>query len=174
LKNSTRAQAKINGKSKKRKELLQEAKQQALAAKSTIADKASKTAGEAKDHAYDQVENQRQAVVEEIYGVNTALRKTAEQLNNESLERSLHSLANQVERTAEQLDQAELEEVVEAVEDFSRAQPLLFITGSFALGLLAGRFLNASTPSTHSATVGSTSRQPRPESEIRNEQLIAR
>lgn len=133
--------------SSRQQEIVQEAKLQARATRDHLAEKASETATDAKEAVYEQAENQKQTVVNEINGVNTALRKTAGNLENPPLEDKILDLADQVEKTAERLESAEVEEVVEAVEDFSRTQPLAFMTASFAVGLLAGRFLNATSPS---------------------------
>lgn len=131
-----------------REEVLHEAKLQAKVAKENIAAKAGEAAREAKEIAYEKAELQKQLVAKEVHDVNTALRKTAEHLENPALSQRIRGLAEQVDRTAQRLEEAHVEEVVEAVEDFSRANPGLFIAASFGLGLLAGRFLNATRPNT--------------------------
>lgn len=129
-----------------REEVLSEAKLQAKAAKENIAAKAGETAREAKAIAYEKAEHQKQLVAKEVHDVNTALMKTADNLENPVLQQRLRGLAEQVDRTAQRLEDAAVEEVVEAIEDFSRANPAIFVTASFGIGLLVGRFLNATKP----------------------------
>jgi ElaB/YqjD/DUF883 family membrane-anchored ribosome-binding protein len=140
-----------------REEVLNEAKLQAKAAKDNIAAKAGETAREAKIIAYEKAEHQKQLVAKEVHDVNTALLKTAENLENPALQQRLRGLAEQVDRTAQRLEEAAVEEVVEAIEDFSRANPTVFVAASFGIGLLAGRFLNATKPNTLPAPTPQTS-----------------
>ena len=159
-----------------REEVLNEAKLQAKVAKENIAAKAGEAAREAKEIAYEKAEQQKHVVAKEVHDVNTALLKTAEGLENEALSQRIRGLAEQVDRAAQRLEEAHVEEVVEAVEDFSRANPGIFIAASFGLGLLAGRFLNASRPSNLPVPVTETNVRTRSaEIGVYNEQpLIAR
>lgn len=129
-----------------KKPILTEAVEQAKITGANLATKASETVVEVKDEARKQLENQKGEVVRQISGVNEALRQTAQSLDNPSLGEHLDKLANQVERAADRLEQAELEDIVVAAEDFSRSQPMMFLTGSFLAGLMLARFMRATSP----------------------------
>jgi hypothetical protein len=90
-------------------------------------------------------EKQTQELADQVHGINEALRETAHRLENPTLGQSLEILATQVERTAELLENAEVSKVVETAEEFSRNQPLLFLSGSFLAGLVTARFFRASS-----------------------------
>lgn len=135
---------KIQNSNNSGREIFAEAKQQARVAGKNISAKAGSTAREAKTLAYEQAERQKMFIAHEARNVNTALLKTAEELESPALERQIRGLAGRINESASRLEDAAIEEVVEAVEDFSRTQPALFIGASFAVGLMLGRFLNAS------------------------------
>lgn len=142
------------------KELLREAVDQAKLATNSLASKASETAVEAKHEARRQIEAQKTEVVRQIGGVNEALRTTAASVENPRLGHQLHRLADQVEHAADKLEHAELEDMVHAAEDFSRSQPLIFLTGSFMAGLLVSRFLRATRPAPQFTLAEETKIQP--------------
>lgn len=54
------------------------------------------------------------------------------------------NLAGQIEKFSSYIDDKELTELVRDVEQFAKRNPLLFIGGAFALGVLAARFLKSS------------------------------
>lgn len=56
------------------------------------------------------------------------------------------TIADKVEQFSDYLDKKDLREVMRDVEDFAHRQPLLFLGGAFALGVLAARFLKSSNP----------------------------
>lgn len=129
-----------------KKQILKEAVEQAKITGASLATKASETAVEAKHEARKQLENQKGEVVRQISGVNEALRHTAQSIDNPNLGEQLDKLADQVERAADRLEHAELEDIVVAAEDFSRSQPVMFLTGSFLAGMMVARFLRATSP----------------------------
>lgn len=148
------------------KEILSEAVEQAKQAGTTLARRAGETAREAKTEARKHIEQQKGEVVRQISGVNEAIRQTAESVENPTLERQMMKLAEQVERAADSLDQAELEDVVVAAENFSRSQPLIFLTGSFLAGLMLARFLRAHTPTPQYTQADAILPPPEPRIEV--------
>lgn len=54
------------------------------------------------------------------------------------------SIADKVEQFSGYLEKKDLREVMSDVEEFAHRQPLLFLGGAFALGILAARFLKSS------------------------------
>ena len=90
----------------------------------------------------------------------------------------LERLADKVETAADRLEESELEDIVEAAEDFSRSQPLLFLTGSFFAGMMVSRFLRATRPTADLTTIPSKEiaiPQTTPTTEVNtNEHVISR
>lgn len=111
----------------------------------TLVDKAVETKDEAKVEVKKQAEIQKDAVTSQVRDVDQALRQTAQSVDNPALERQIVGLANQVERVASTLESAEIDDMIVSVEKFSRTNPVLFMTGSFAIGLMAARFLRATS-----------------------------
>lgn len=58
------------------------------------------------------------------------------------------SIAGQVEQVSRYLDGKDLREMANDVERFARRNPVVFLGGAFALGLLAARFLKSGNPNT--------------------------
>ena len=54
--------------------------------------------------------------------------------------------ADTIQQASKYLENKSVGEVVSDVEDFARREPLIFLGGTFAVGLLLGRFLKASAP----------------------------
>jgi hypothetical protein len=52
--------------------------------------------------------------------------------------------AEQVQRAASYLRGKDVDQLVDEAEDFARRQPVVFVSGAFALGLVAARFLKSS------------------------------
>ncbi|MFO0591501.1 MAG: hypothetical protein U0441_28395 [Polyangiaceae bacterium] len=72
------------------------------------------------------------------------LRNTRGQLGDNMAAPLVDKAADQLERFSRFLQDANPERVVRDVESFARREPLLFLGGAFALGLLGARFLKSS------------------------------
>lgn len=105
---------------------------------------------EAKDQAKSMLEDRKEMAARELGGVAEALRTTGSSLREQD-QRMFANYSNRaadsIERAANYLENTNFEDLVHDSEDFARRQPELFIGGAFTLGLLAARFLKASSPS---------------------------
>lgn len=127
-------------------------------AKETI-DKVKESAGaiagqateQVKEKAASVIDNQKSTLASGITNVADSIRQVGENLGgNEDNQvaaiagKYSGNLADQVERFSSYIDEKEIRELVKDVEQFARRNPLLFVGGAFALGILAARFLKSS------------------------------
>ena len=115
---------------------------------------ASNVAGQAKDLITHSVGDQQEKSAGDLGNVAKALRQTSKQLDGNIASPYVGQVADQVDRAAEFLRTANVKEVVGSVESFARREPLLFLGGAFALGILGARFLKSSS---HHDQAGATS-----------------
>jgi hypothetical protein len=76
-----------------------------------------------------------------------ALRHTSRRLEGNVVGPLISKAAERVEQISDALDHTDLRQVVRNVEDFARREPLVFLGGAFAAGLLGARFLRGAAPS---------------------------
>ena len=109
-------------------------------------DKVRDIAAEARDSATEQLETRKGRAADTLSGVARSLRSSGEQLEADHIGggQYVRQAAEQVERLAEYLGQRDVSEMMDQVEDFARRQPVLFVGGAFAIGVLGARFLNSS------------------------------
>jgi hypothetical protein len=88
-----------------------------------------------KDAGLDQVENLAQAA-----------HKAAESLDGKSsgIAGLLHEAADGLDRMSHNFRERDVSDIYSTLHDFARRQPLTFMAGSFAAGLLLARFLKTS------------------------------
>lgn len=116
---------------------------------SDVKETASHVAGRAKQQVGRQVESQKDRAAGGLGEMANALRQTSSQLREQkssSMPEYMERAADQVDRVSGYLRGASVGEMVEGVERFARRDPVLFFGGAFTLGLLAARFLKASSP----------------------------
>jgi len=141
-----------------------------------LIDKAKDTAGQAYEMAAEKAAeklDEQKAVVtsglasvaDSIKQVGESLRETDEQTGvTEITAKYGDRLAGQIEQISNYFEKNDLRGIVRDVEGFARKNPVVFIGGAFALGILAARFLKSSTPSaaeTQSAPKAGGSRRSR-------------
>lgn len=88
-------------------------------------------------------------VAEGFGSVAGAIRNTSDQLRQSPVgpvSGYLGDAADSIQQASKYLENKSVGEVVSDVEDFARREPLLFLGGTFAVGLLLGRFLKSSPP----------------------------
>ena len=126
---------------------------QAKATASDVVGQAKSTAGEvvgqAKDVATTKISDQKEQAADSLGAVADTLRQTTEQLRGQNLGPLVgiaDSAATQLEDLSRYLRDSNVDDLVRDVEGFARRQPVLFLSGAFALGLLAARFLKSSAP----------------------------
>lgn len=132
-----------------------------------VVDQVKDTAGnlvdQAKEQAGPKLDSQKERAVDRLNGTAHALRRTSQTLReqeDEGVARYAEKAAERAERVANYLRERDLSEIVEEVEDFARRQPVLFLGGSFALGLLATRFLRSTRRRESASSAESGARRP--------------
>jgi hypothetical protein len=95
----------------------------------------------------DQGMNQAAHTISRLAG---GMRRVSTDLEGEqpAVAGAARTAADQAERLAAYMERTDAREMVHAVEDAARRQPLLFLGGAFALGLVAARILKAGGGST--------------------------
>lgn len=105
----------------------------------------SQAAHSAEDLIDAQVDRQTSRGADDLGDVARALRKTSRDLKGNLATPYVDKVADQVERAADYLRSADLKSVMRSAEDYARREPLLFLGGAFALGMVAARFLGSSS-----------------------------
>ena len=126
---------------------------QAKSTASDVVDQAKATTGQvvdqAKDVATTKISDQKEQAADSLGAVADTLRQTTQQLRGQNLGPLVgvaDSAATQLEDLSRYLRDSNVDDLVRDVEGFARRQPVLFLSGAFALGLLAARFLKSSAP----------------------------
>ena len=103
----------------------------------TVATEASNYAGQAKDAAADEVKN-----------VSSALRTAADEMRRGSAqERTFSQIADGLADASDSMRDKDLGEMVGAVSDFAKRNPLVFLGSAALIGFAATRFAKASSAS---------------------------
>lgn len=102
-----------------------------------------------KDRATTQINQQKARATAGLGSVADAVRQTGRQLRNQqqdAVAEVVENAAAQLERFSNHLRDRNLDELVNDAQRLARQQPAIFIGSSFAAGLLAARFIKASSP----------------------------
>jgi len=94
-----------------------------------------------------QLEQQKERVAESVEGVADALHAMSRQLREQeqtAIADWTDSIGESASRVFSYLAEKDVEQLAGEVEQFARRQPALFLTGAFALGLMASRFFKSS------------------------------
>lgn len=112
-----------------------------------------------RDQATTQANNQLDMVAQTVDEVAQAIHQVGEQLRSNQQ----GTFAEYADRAAEQLDllkrylqDHDIREIVDDVTNYARRQPAIFLTGAFALGLLASRFLKSNPTQANPSRVSAT------------------
>lgn len=105
---------------------------------------ASELAVDAKQIATSQISKRTTRYADELGSVAKALRVTGAQLDAGVAATYVNKAAGQLERASRFIEEARPEEVLQAVENFARREPWLFLGGALATGLVAARFVKSS------------------------------
>ena len=102
-----------------------------------------------KDKATSQINEQKVRATAGLGSVAEAVRQTGRQLRDrrhDAVAQVVENAAAQLERFSNHLRDRNLDELVNDAQRLARQQPAIFIGSSFAAGLLAARFIKASSP----------------------------
>lgn len=105
---------------------------------------ASDVVDRAKDLASEQVTERREKSAGEIGKLARALHQTSEELGDTMAAPYVDKAADMLDRLSTSVRDGSLRDAVRATERFARREPLLFLGGTFILGVLAARFLKSS------------------------------
>ena len=100
-----------------------------------------------KERATAQLSSQKGRATDGLDTIAHAVRQTTQQLRADdhgAVAEYIDKAAEQLERLSQRLRDKDIGELVHDARDLARRQPAVFIGGSFALGLLAARFLKSS------------------------------
>jgi hypothetical protein len=129
--------------------------QQATQIKEQVQEKAADLKETVTAQATEKIDAQKETASGSLNTVAHAFRQTGEQLRDndqEGIAQYVDRAAGQVEQFAGYLSKRDIGTIARDTEAFARREPVLFLGGAFAVGLLAARFLK----STGSASQGST------------------
>lgn len=127
----------------------EEVKERAQDVADTVATEAGHYAGQAK-----------QAAADEVKSVSSALRTAADEMRSGSpQERTFSQIADGLADVSDSVRDKDLGEMVGAVSDFAKRNPMIFLGGAALIGFAATRFAKASGDGTMSAHSQSESRQ---------------
>jgi glucan phosphorylase len=111
-------------------------------------EKAQEAAGEARSRLRDQVDQRSTQAGERINSTSSDLRSMGEELRKQGKDapaRLADQAADRVERVGGYLAESGADRILGDLEDFGRRQPLAVLAGGMVLGIVAARFLKASS-----------------------------
>jgi len=100
-----------------------------------------------KERATAQLDTQKGHATEGLDAISQAVRQTTAHLRSDqhdTLAQYIDQVADQLDRLSSSVRQKTVNELMQDVRQLGQRQPALFIGGSFAVGLLAARFLKSS------------------------------
>lgn len=115
----------------------------------------SKATESARQQAASQIATRKGQAAEGLDGVSQAVGHVGDQLrqdDHETLAQYADMAAQQVGRVATYVRERNVGEMLDEVQRLARRQPVLFLAGAFALGVLGARFLKSSAPQSGSGT----------------------
>ena len=119
-------------------------------AKEKAKQQAQQATGQAKGALRSQVEQRSTDAGERVGGLASDMRSVGDQLRQQGKEQPAklaEQAADRAERLGDYLKRSDADGILQDVEDFGRRQPWAVIAGGVALGLIASRFLKASSSS---------------------------
>jgi hypothetical protein len=131
-------------------------------AQQKVQEKAQEVRGQVSSRVREQVDTRSTQVGEQITSVADAMRRTGQSLRDEGNDapaKITDAVAERANRLGGYLRESDADAILRDVENLARRQPWLFAAGGLALGLVASRFLKASSGGRYrSQNAGSSSR----------------
>lgn len=122
-------------------------KQMASAAAQTVKQEAQSFANQAKEKASGQIEQHKETATRTLGDFANAIRRAGDELSQSDqsmASRLVQQAADGLENFSRTVADKRPEELLDAVRDFGRRNPMAFVAGSVLVGLAVGRFLKAS------------------------------
>lgn len=126
-------------------------------------EKAQQVAGQARGQVREQIDQRSSQAGEQVVSAALDVRKVGDTLRQQGQDRPAQwadQVAQRVESFGEYLRNSDGDRILHDVEDFGRRQPTAVIGGGVLLGLLASRFLKASSSRRYEARSTGTSAYP--------------
>lgn len=122
-------------------------KQAGASAAESVADQASRAADAAADKAEELAESGKNAGADRIEGFAHAARKAADDLDRDSpyAARYVREAADRIESMSSSMRGSSMGDILDAVGDFARTQPMAFFGGSVLAGFALARFVKSSS-----------------------------
>lgn len=117
-------------------------------AKEKAKEQAQQAAGQARGALRGQVDQRSTEAGERVHGVASDVRSVSQQLREQGKDQPAklaEQAADRAERLGSYLRYSDADRILQDVEDFGRRQPWAVIAGGVAIGLVASRFLKASS-----------------------------
>ena len=117
-------------------------------AQQKVQEKAQEVRGQVSSQVREQVDTRSTQAGEQISSVADAMRRTGQSLReegNEAPAKVTDAVAQRADRLGTYLRESDADAILRDVENLARRQPWLFAFGGLALGLVASRFLKASS-----------------------------
>ena len=130
-------------------------------AQQKVQEKAEEVRGEVSTRVREQVDTRSTQAGEQITSVADAMRRTGQSLRDEGNEtpaKVTDAVAQRADRLGGYLRESDADAILRDVENLARRQPWLFAAGGLALGLVASRFLKASSGGRYRSQNGGSSR----------------
>lgn len=121
-------------------------------------EKAQEAIGKAGGSLREQIDQRSNQAGEKVSGTAEDLRSVGEELRNQGKEtpaKLAEQAADRTERVGSYLRESNGDRLLEDLEDLTRRQPLVALAGGLALGMVAARFLKASSESRYRNRVAS-------------------
>jgi len=142
-------------------------------AQEKVQEKAQEVRGQVSSRVREQVDTRSTQAGEQVSSLAEAMHRTGETLRNEGNDapaKVTDAVAERADRRGSYLREADADAILRDVENLARRQPWLFAAGGVALGLVASRFLKASSGRRYQSANGGSAqgyRSPyQPEAEI--------
>jgi ElaB/YqjD/DUF883 family membrane-anchored ribosome-binding protein len=127
-------------------------------AQQKVQEKAEEVRGQVSGQVREQVDTRSTQVGEQMTSVADAMRRTGQSLREEGNDvpaKLTDAVAERAERLGGYLRRSDADAILRDVENFARRQPWLVAAGGLALGLVASRFLKASSGGRYRSQNGS-------------------
>ena len=124
---------------------------------------AQQAAGEAKTNLRSQLDQRSTDAGHKVGGFASDVRSVGEQLRQQGKDQPAKladQAADRAERLGSYLSESDADRILGDVEDFGRRQPWVIVAGGIALGLVASRFLKASSTRRYEQRWESSNRLP--------------
>jgi hypothetical protein len=124
-------------------------------------EKAQEAIGKAGGTLREQIDQRSNQAGEKVSGTAEDLRSVGEELRNQGKEapaKIAEKAAERTEQVGSYLRESNGDRLLEDIEDLGRRQPLLALAGGLAVGVVAARFLKASSESRYRSRVGAEGR----------------